>query len=63
MDCTQVALLTLKEYESIRSGGRQGLAVLGHEDPTIEGVLERNERFVMTEVLREKIVAHSLAVR
>jgi hypothetical protein len=49
MDCTQVALLTLKEYESIRSDGRQGLAVLGHEDPTIERVLERNERFVMTE--------------
>ena len=53
MDCTQVALLTLKEYESIRSGGRQGLAVLGHEDPTIERVLERNERFVMTEKLKD----------
>jgi hypothetical protein len=23
--------------------------VLGHEDPTIERVLERNERFVLTE--------------
>ena len=49
MDCTQVALLTLKEYENVRSGGRQGLAVLGHEDPTIERVLERNDRFVTTE--------------
>ena len=49
MDCTEVALLTLKEYENVRSGSRQGLAVLGHEDPTIERVLERNERFVMTE--------------
>ena len=49
IECTQVALLTLKEYEQVRSGGRQGLAVLGHEDPSIEAVLERNERFVMTE--------------
>ena len=49
MDCIQVALLTLKEYQNVRSGGRQGLAVLGHEDPTIERVLERDERFVMTE--------------
>ena len=49
MDCTQVALLTLKEYERVRSDGRQGLAVLGHEDLTVERVLERNERFVMTQ--------------
>jgi hypothetical protein len=49
MECTQVALLTLKEYEHVRSGSRQGLAVLGHEDLTVETVLERNDRFVMTE--------------
>ena len=49
LECTQIALLTLKEYENVRSGGRQGLAVLGHEDSTIERVLERNDRFVMTE--------------
>ena len=42
-------MLTLKEYERVRSNGRGGLAVLGHEDETIERVLERNERFVMTE--------------
>lgn len=49
MECTQAALLTLKEYEQVRSAGRQGLAVLGHEDLTVETVLERNERFVVTE--------------
>jgi len=49
MECMQVALLTLEEYEQVRSGGKQGLAVLGHEDLTVETVLERNERFVMTE--------------
>ena len=49
MECTEIALLTLKEYEQVRSGSRQGLAVLGHEDPTIETVLQRNDRFVVTE--------------
>jgi hypothetical protein len=49
MECTEVALLTLKEYEHVRSGSRQGLAVLGHEDLTVETVLERNDRFVLTE--------------
>jgi hypothetical protein len=49
MDCTQVVLLTLGEYEQVRSGSRQGLAALGHEDPEVENVIARNERFVMTE--------------
>lgn len=49
MTCTEIALLTLKEYERVRSNGRGGLAVLGHEDETVERVVVRNERFVMTE--------------
>ena len=49
IDCTQVALLTLAEYERVRSASKQGLAVLGHEDLSIEVVLERNDRFLMTE--------------
>ncbi len=49
MECTQVALLTPREYEHVRSGSRQGLAVLGHEDLTVENVLDRNDRFVLTE--------------
>ena len=49
MDCTQVVLLTLDEYEQVRSGSRQGLAALGHDDPEVETVIARNDRFVMTE--------------
>ena len=49
MACTQVVLLTLGEYEQVRSGSRQGLAALGHEDPEVENVIDRNDRFVMTE--------------
>jgi hypothetical protein len=48
-DCRRVVLLTLAEYERVRSDGRYGLAFPGHEDAAIERVLERNDRFVMTE--------------
>jgi len=47
--CTKIAMLTLAEYRDVRSDGRGGLAVLGHEDPTIERVAFRNDRFVKTE--------------
>jgi hypothetical protein len=49
MECVEVALLMLDEYEQVRSDGRQGLAVLGHEDLTVETVIRRTDRFVMTE--------------
>ena len=49
LECTQTALLTFSEYERVRSASRQGLAVLGHEDLSVEVVLERNDRFVITE--------------
>ena len=49
LGCTQAVLLTLQEYEHVRSGPKQGLAALGHEDLEVETVLERNERFVLTE--------------
>ena len=49
MECTEVVLLSLKEYERVRSASTQGFAALGHEDLEIEDVLERNERFVMTD--------------
>ena len=59
LECTQVVRLTLAEYERVRSGSRQGLAALGHEDPSIENVLERNERFVMTEKFGEAGEVHT----
>jgi hypothetical protein len=48
-DCREVVLLTLGEYENVRANGRRGLAALGHEDGSIERVMARNSRFVMTE--------------
>jgi hypothetical protein len=43
-----VVLLMLAEYEQVRADGRQGIAHPGHEDPEIERVLDRNDRFVTT---------------
>jgi hypothetical protein len=48
-DCMHTVLLTLAEYEGVRSGSRQGLAAIGHEDLTVERVLAHNDRFVLTE--------------
>jgi hypothetical protein len=48
-ECTAVVLLTLAEYEVVRSVPERGLAKWDHEDPEVEVVVEWNERFVMTE--------------
>jgi hypothetical protein len=47
--CREVVLVTLREYERVRSDPRWTLTVPGHEDLEIEYVVERNDRFVVTE--------------
>ena len=49
VDCTQVVMLTLAEYEDIRSTGTGGFAAVGHEDLSIERVVGENDRFVRTD--------------
>lgn len=48
-ECTEVVLMTLEEYAVVRGAGERGMATLGHEDPSIENVVARNDRFVTTE--------------
>jgi hypothetical protein len=48
-ECRQVVMLALAEYETIRDDGRRGLAALGHQDLSIETVIDENDRFVTTE--------------
>ena len=48
LGCTKVALLSLSEYETIRAHG-WGLAVVGHEDLSVERIVARDERFLTTE--------------
>jgi hypothetical protein len=47
-ECKEVVSLTFAEYERVRADSRQGIAKVGHEDPEIEDVVERNDRFLMT---------------
>ena len=51
--CTRVIGLTLAEYEHVRSVASWGFVLPGHEDPTVERVVERGERFDVTEKLGE----------
>lgn len=49
IDCTQVLLATLPEYERVRADSRRSVLVKGHDNPEIERVLEETERFAVTE--------------
>jgi hypothetical protein len=57
--CTGIVLLSLEEYENVRTNPRGGLAVVGHEDSTIERVVDQNDRFVVTEKFGEAGVVHA----
>lgn len=47
--CREIVLLSLEEYEAVRSNPRGGLAAIGHDDPAIESLTQRTDRFVVTE--------------
>src|SRR3954454_17217408 len=51
--CTQVVLVTLEEYERVRSDGRLGIEAIAHDDGSVEWVVERNERFIVTDKFGE----------
>ena len=48
LGCREVVLLTLEEYEEVRSTPEGGVALPGHEDLAIERVTGRNDRYVST---------------
>jgi len=48
-DCTLRVWLSLGEYEGVRRDPRRFFVAVGHELPETEVVVERNERFWITE--------------
>ena len=58
-DCTEIVLLTLAEYEEVRAGPRQGLSVIGHDDPSIERIVRQTDGFVVTEKFGEAGIVHA----
>lgn len=49
--CTERIDLTVAEYEAVRSSPVRFALVPGHDDPTVETVVEQNERFAVVEKL------------
>jgi hypothetical protein len=51
--CTQIFPITLDEYRAVRARGERFAMLADHEDPTLERVVERNDRFIVVEKLEE----------
>ncbi len=50
-DCAQPIVMTVDEYEAVRSRPTRFLIVAGHEVPDVERVVERTDRFAVVEKL------------
>ncbi|HEY2666685.1 MAG TPA: hypothetical protein VGK51_07600 [Actinomycetota bacterium] len=49
--CQEKVGLTIPEYEAVRAEGAQFVVAVNHEDPEIEAVATKNDRFVVVRVL------------
>ena len=49
--CTELVRIKPDEYEAVRRRGARFAIVAGHEDETVERVVEQNERFAVVEKL------------
>jgi hypothetical protein len=47
--CAETIELAASEYEAVRAHGERFVLRAGHEDPEIERVVERGERFIVVE--------------
>jgi hypothetical protein len=52
-DCVEKVSATRAEYETIRAAATQFLVLPGHEDPSVEHVVQQTERFLVVEKERE----------
>ena len=51
--CGEQISLTLAEYDEVRVQGDRFLVVPGHEDPAIEHVVRRNDRYLVVDKVAE----------
>ncbi|MBA2360127.1 MAG: hypothetical protein H0V79_04160 [Actinobacteria bacterium] len=52
-DCLETLEVTLEEYEVVRKEGDRFILVEGHDDPEIERVVDRTDRFIVVEKIGE----------
>ena len=50
-DCTQPIVMSVEEYEAVRSRSTRFLVVAGHDAPDVERVVDRTDRFAVVEKL------------
>jgi len=48
-DCVEKVSATRVEYEEVRAVATHFIVVPGHEDPAVEQIVSRNERFLVVE--------------
>ena len=53
MDCRATVEVSLEEYEAVRSHADRFLLLEGHEDPAVESIVERTDRYVVVEKVGE----------
>jgi hypothetical protein len=51
--CADIFQITFQEYRAVRARGERFVMLAGHEDPALERVVERNERFIVVEKIGE----------
>jgi hypothetical protein len=51
--CTETFEITLNEYRGVRARGNSFAMLADHEDPTLERVVARNDRFIVVEKIGE----------
>jgi hypothetical protein len=49
--CSQRILLSIREYERVRTSGERFALIGGHEDPQIERIVERHEGYFVVQKL------------
>ncbi len=47
--CAEMIQISLAEYQALRARGERLALIAGHEDPAVERVVERNDRFIVVE--------------
>ncbi len=52
-ECKQPVSISIDEYEGVRRASTRFFVIPGHEDESVERVVERNERYVVVEKFGE----------
>jgi hypothetical protein len=52
-ECKEPISISIEEYENVRNDSTRFFVVPGHEDESVERVVERNDRFVVVEKIGE----------